>query len=187
MSAPCTASLRCSLDGSEIIPEFEVIIIKDNNEKNHFSCLSSAKIFLAESSILFSDILVTDEITGEKINAKNAFFVESEKITTPHTGNRIHVFADRLAAGLHAEKFNGKFIEYSFNTPHKKPAVIIKAKAGINTDAGIFTQISKKPLLKENIFSWIYIPASQHFYHKPTLILSAGYFELPYKPPQHFL
>ena len=85
------AAPRCSLDGSRILPQYEVSIVQQDGTERSFSCVLSARIWIREKSEHVSSILVTDELTGRKIEAQHAFYVVSGVITTPYTGNNIHV------------------------------------------------------------------------------------------------
>jgi hypothetical protein len=112
-------SPRCALDGSPIQPLYEVVIIKENGKAHPFSCVLSARIWLAENRAPVSSIWVTDEGTGKRVRAESAFYVESKVMTTPHTGNRIHVFAQREAAETHARLFGGRFVVNPLRSPEK--------------------------------------------------------------------
>ena len=119
------SSLRCSLDGIRIDPLYEVKIIGKDERCWSLSSILSAQIWLRENSMKVSSIWVTDEITGEKIEAGDAYYVESEVITTPHTGNKIHVFAQRTEAKLHARQFNGKLVKNPLRTHREKPVKVV--------------------------------------------------------------
>ena len=57
---------------------------------------------------------MVDEPSGNKINALEAFFVESDIVIVPHVKNRIHVFAKREGALKHIQKFKGNWVENPF-------------------------------------------------------------------------
>lgn len=176
--------LRCCLDGSRIEPMYEVIIIqKDKSCK--FSCVLSAQIWLTENSEQVSSIRVTDEITGEKIEAKDAYYVVSKVITTPHTGNKIHVFAKETAAKVHARQFNGQLVRNPLRTHQKKPVKMVtyKPDSPNSTDfiSSPFQKLLSLPsntvLIKEQDFIYIY---QNHFTR-----LCRGYSSPPDKPPKN--
>lgn len=114
-------SSRCYLDGSNINHLYEVIIIQKDKLPRNFSCVFSARMWFSRNSREVSSILVTDEATGKKIKAQEAYYVVSEVITTPYTGNRVHVFGERSSAMLHARKFKGKMVENPFQAQEEKP------------------------------------------------------------------
>ena len=109
-----SSSQRCSLDGIRIDALYEVTIIRKDETPYNFSCILSARIWLTENAQLPSSIWVTDEVTGKKIRAELAYYVESDVVTTPHTRNRIHAFAGEKAAKLHAWQYKGKFVKNPF-------------------------------------------------------------------------
>ena len=176
--------LRCSLDGSQIQPLYEVSIIQKDKVSRQFSCVISTQIWLRENGEQVSSILVTDEVTGEKIRAEHAFYVASEVITTPHTGNKIHVFAKRSTARLHARQFKGKLVKNPFQTQEKKPALLAKHRTNSPNSPDFLFPSSQKPLflptktalMKEQDYCYLY----QQY---PTR-LSYGYLSPPYKPPK---
>jgi len=180
-------SARCSLDGSKIDPLYEVTIIQKDRSTSKFSCVLSAQIWLRENSDQAFSIQVTDEITGEKIAAEDAYYVASELITTPHTGNMIHVFAREAAAGLHARQFNGNPVKEPFGT-HRKKSVKLATYIPDAPDRTDFLPSSpQKPLcLASNtvlLRSPDYSCLSQRYLNR----LSKGYSSPPDKPPKHFI
>ena len=57
---------------------------------------------------------VTDEVTGKKIDASLAHFVESEVVTNWTNMNRIHSFAEEKNALQHISDHNGKRVRNPF-------------------------------------------------------------------------
>ena len=179
------ASSRCSLDGIQVRPLYEVVIIQKDETPHKFSCVVSARIWFRENSERVSYILVTDEVTGEKIDAEHAFYVESEVITTQHTENRIHVFTQEESARSHAKRFNGKLVKNPFSSQNKKQVGIVKYKTNPKNKADFLFFPSQNPLslpnkpilIKEQNCSYIY----QKYYDR----LSNGYSSPPYKPPKN--
>jgi len=180
-----SSSLKCSLDGVRIDPLYEVTIIQEGETSYSFSCILSAQIWLMEKSEPLSSIWVTDEMTGEKIKAELAYYVESDTITTPHTGNRIHVFAKKTEAESHAQEFKGKIVKNPLRVQQRRPVKLAKYTPYSPDSAGLSLPSSQKPLslprkpvlIKEQDFSYIY-----HNY--PTRV-SKGYLSPPYKPPKN--
>ena len=181
-----SSPLRCSLDGILIDPLYEVTIIRKDEPPYNFSCILTAQIWWMENSGRLSSIWVTDEMTGEKIRAELAYYVESNVITTPHTGNRIHVFAGENAAKLHARQYDGKFVKNPFRV-RKKNAVKLVQYAPYSPDrTGTIPPSTQKPLcLASNTF-----PTTSLNYtcisHRSSSQLSKGYSSPPEKPPKNF-
>jgi hypothetical protein len=177
-------SSRCSLDGSQILPLYEVIIVQKDKSSGKFSCVISAQIWFRINNVLVSSIMVTDELTGEKIRAEHAYYVASEVITTPHTGNRIHVFAQRSKAELHARQFKGRLVKNPFQTQRKKTVLRARHRTNSPISPDLFFPSSQNPvflstrtaLIKEQNYCYL----SQKY---PTR-LSDGYLTPPYRPPK---
>lgn len=181
------ASLRCSLDGSQIQPLYEVVIIHKDKSSPKFSCVVSAQIWFRVNSERVSSILVADEVTGEKIKAEHAFYVESEVVTTPHTGNKIHVFTQKTAAKLHAQKFKGKLIKNPFRAQEEKSPQIAKYRPDSTDGSDFVFPSSQKPLSLPNESVLI---KNQNFGYIPQNYLarfSSGYSSPPYKPPKNIV
>jgi len=181
------ASSRCSLDGSRIQPLYEVIIVLQDKSIRRLSSIISARIWFRENSEQVATILVTDEATGEKIDAGQAFYVESEVITTPHTRNKIHVFGQREAAELHALEFRGKLVSHPFKAKERKPVQLVKYANNVTDSADFVFPSSQKSLflpckailIKEQDFISLY--------HNYPSRLTEGYSSPPDKPPKSML
>jgi ribosomal protein L24E len=105
---------RCDYDGTKIEPLYAVYFtLQDGTEKKFCSIVCSSMIF-SELKKKVKEVMVVDEVSEKKIRASQAFFVESEVITTLHVKNRIHVFSNREDAERHLKRFNGKWIENPF-------------------------------------------------------------------------
>jgi hypothetical protein len=177
-------SLRCSLDGSQIQPLYEVKIIQKDKSSRKFSCVISTQIWLRENSEQVSSILVTDEVTGEKIKAEQAFYVVSEVITTPHTGNKIHVFAQRSTARLHVRQFKGKLVKNPFQAQEKKPVLLAKHRTNSPNSPDFLFPSSQNPLSLPTKTALIKEQSYCYLYQKYLARLSYGYLSPPYKPPK---
>jgi len=97
----------CALDGSRIDPIYRVDIVDDRGESHAFCCPTCARLWLARRPDPPRAITVTDEASGERIDAAGAYYVRSAVVTRPTTGNRVHVFRSRADAEKHAEAFGG--------------------------------------------------------------------------------
>lgn len=105
---------RCALDATRIEPIYQVDITTAEGKTLKFCCIECAKKWLAANKGKVSAVTVTDEVTGKRIDASIAYFVESSIITNPSTGNKIHVFADKADAEKHANEFGGILIQNPF-------------------------------------------------------------------------
>ena len=72
-----------------------------------FCCVHCTRLWLAQRDDPPAAVAVTDEATGEPVEARAAVFVRSTVATNPVTGNRVHAFRDRAAAEEHARVFGG--------------------------------------------------------------------------------
>ncbi len=98
---------RCALDGSAIDPALKVRIVDDQGESRPFCCIQCAVWWLERQTHEPKSIWVTDESSGQEINAGTAIFVRSTVVTMPTTGNRIHAFGQLTDAERHAEAARG--------------------------------------------------------------------------------
>lgn len=105
---------RCALDATRVEPIYQVDIIPADGETLKFCCIECAKKWLAGNRGKVSAVTVTDEVTGKRIDASIAYFVESSIVTNPSTGNKTHVFAEKADAEKHAMEFNGTIIKNPF-------------------------------------------------------------------------
>jgi nitrous oxide reductase accessory protein NosL len=105
---------RCALDGMRIEPVYQVDVTPAEGKTLKFCCIECARKWMAAYKGNVGAVTVTDEVTGNRIDASIAHFVESSIVTNPSTGNRIHVFAERADAEKHAEEFGGTVIGNPF-------------------------------------------------------------------------
>ena len=96
----------CALDGATIDPAYRVTVVDERGEAHPFCCLRCAQLWLASQPPPRS-IAVTDEVSGEQLDAAAAFYVRSMRVTTPAVGNRIHVFRSLSDAEKHAAAQGG--------------------------------------------------------------------------------
>ena len=107
------ATPRCALDGVKLDPHYRVQVIDRAGEAHSFCCPRCAGLWIERQPSACRAVRVTDEQSGEWIDASAAYFVRSIVVTTTATGSRIHVFRDRGDAERHAELFGGKVLEGS--------------------------------------------------------------------------
>lgn len=104
----------CALDAMRIEPIYQVDITPAEGKTPKFCCIECARKWLAANKGTVSAVTVTDEVTGKRIDASIAHFVESSIVTNRSTGNKIHVFADKTDAEKHAKEFGGTIIPNPF-------------------------------------------------------------------------
>ncbi len=102
-----TQASGCVVDGLPIEPAYRVETVDSRGVRQTFCCLRCAEIWRHQQATSPQEILVTDETTGEMIDARAAWYVRSTILTTPKTGNRIHVFRNQADAEKHADNFGG--------------------------------------------------------------------------------
>ena len=179
--------LRCSLDGIRIDPLYEVTVTQEGEETSHrFACILSAHLWLKGNSEPISSIWVTDEMTGEKIRAELAYYVESEVTTTPHIGNRIHAFSREKAAELHAQQYKGKFVNNPLKVRPKRRVKLVEYTPYSPDNTGLILPPSQTPLcLSSNPV--LIVSLNLPFVSKKSFNqLSRGYSSPPDNPPKTF-
>jgi hypothetical protein len=115
---------RCALDGNVIQPIFRVRIIDSLRRVHQFCCVRCAELWIEHLPDEPRDISVTDEVSGQEIDATNAYFVRSSVITVPATGNRVHVFRTESDAAKHAASAQGRMMRWAerpFHTESVSP------------------------------------------------------------------
>ena len=105
---------RCDYDGVKIEPLYAVYFTLQDGTEKKFCSIACASLSFPELKSRIKQVMVVDERSGTKINASQAFFVESEVVTVPHVKNRIHAFGNREDAMKHSNKFKGKWVENPF-------------------------------------------------------------------------
>lgn len=106
---------RCDYDGAKIEPIYTVYFTLQDGTEKKFCSIICASMSFREIKRQIIEVMVVDEASEKKINASQAFFVESEVITTLHVRNRIHVFSNREDAERHLKRFNGRWVENPFH------------------------------------------------------------------------
>jgi hypothetical protein len=104
---------RCALDGNAIQPIFRVRIIDNLQQVHQFCCIRCAELWIGHVPDEVTAISVTDEVSGQEINATNAYFVRSSVINVPATGNRVHVFRTESDAAKHAASSQGRILRWA--------------------------------------------------------------------------
>lgn len=105
---------KCDFDGVHIKPIYRVDAILKNNDAKRFDSIYCAYMWLSENKEPISHIMVTDEVTGEKIDSSIAYYVESEIITNNVNNNRVHAFLKLEDAERHAKSYKGRIVKNPF-------------------------------------------------------------------------
>lgn len=114
--APICASLRgprdpaCGWDGMSLNEIYQVTIVDECGQRTDFCSIRCAQLWLKCSQQEPTDVIVTDEASGAKISAEDAFFVRSSVPTNNVNGNRIHAFRQSADAKLHAQSMAGRVL-----------------------------------------------------------------------------
>jgi endogenous inhibitor of DNA gyrase (YacG/DUF329 family) len=116
-----SATPGCALDGMPIDPAYRVQVADADGHTYAFCCPRCAAIWLERRATQAVAVTVTDEASGEPVDAAAAWFVRSSVVTAPASGNRIHAFRDRADAERHAERFLGTVLPPP-DTPYHLPA-----------------------------------------------------------------
>jgi nitrous oxide reductase accessory protein NosL len=114
------AAGTCALDGMKIDPVYRVEVVDFRGRAEPFCCLKCAEMWLKNRSGQTRTIRVTDEASGEVIDADTAVYVRSSVVTMPTTGNRVHVFRNRADAEKHAAAHAGIVLSES-ERPFPRP------------------------------------------------------------------
>jgi hypothetical protein len=102
-----TPGKRCALDGFPIDPTYRVRVVDGQGQDHAFCCIHCATLWLAHEPVAPRAVFVTDEVSGQEVEAASAWFVRSLVITVAHTGNDIHAFRSQADADRHAQSARG--------------------------------------------------------------------------------
>jgi len=108
-------ALRCDYDGIKIIPVYGIDVMIKDGESMNFCSIHCAREWSLKNRALIKSVMVTDEVTGEMLDADRAYYVESDVVTVRAVQNRIHVFREKTDALSHAGQHNGSIIDNPFN------------------------------------------------------------------------
>jgi hypothetical protein len=104
---------RCALDGMAINPVYRVRVVDEQGQDHTFCCIHCATVWLGRQPAAPRAVYVTDEVSGQEVEAASAWFVRSLVVTVPHTGNDIHAFRTQADAARHASTAHGTVLEDS--------------------------------------------------------------------------
>lgn len=97
----------CALDGVPIDAAFQVTVVDAGDRPWTFCCVRCAQIWLAHQAAAPLRITVTDEAGTGPVDAPSAWYVRSAVVSTPTSGNRVHVFRAQADAQKHAAAHTG--------------------------------------------------------------------------------
>jgi len=115
---------RCLWDGLIVDAAFRVHTRDEAGTFHEFCDLGCARSWIGRHPSTSRTILVTDEDSGEMLDASAAFFVRSSIVTNSVTGNRWHVFRNRARAEQHARESRGRLMvgpDHPFPSPEESP------------------------------------------------------------------
>lgn len=101
----------CALDGMRVTPETRVGVKLESGKRVEFCSIRCAEWWLQATGAKPVQVRVTDETTGEEMDASEATFVRSEVVIHPWSHERRHVFRLRQDAENHASTFRGRILE----------------------------------------------------------------------------
>jgi hypothetical protein len=104
---------RCDFDNKKVDPACRVDIVDSEGRAHVFCCPSCALAWLARQPDAPRSITVTDEVSGQRIDAARAIYVRSSALDTQTTGRRLHVFRNSADAEKHADTFAGDVLSDS--------------------------------------------------------------------------
>jgi hypothetical protein len=100
---------RCAYDGQRVEPLYRVRVVYRGGQRDEFCCLQCATRWPYREYM--AQVFVVDEVSGEEIDSRSAYFVESAIVTNRVTGNHVHSFRDRAAAEEHAKSYGGLLLQ----------------------------------------------------------------------------
>ncbi len=107
------SSPRCERDGLAVVPQYRVRIVDAAGDVHFFCGIACAERWLDGERPDVREVYVTDETSGDEIDAGHAWFVRSSVLTNAVTRNRIHAFERREDAAQHADAFAGEILQGS--------------------------------------------------------------------------
>ena len=102
---------RCARDGVEIGNLLTVRVEAADDARLSFCSVRCAEDWISRTDAAVARVLVSDEPTGEPLDAGAAFYVRSRVVTSRATGESVHTFRSREDAEAHVEAFGGMLLE----------------------------------------------------------------------------
>lgn len=112
----------CDLCGIPINSTFEAMLHFKDGTGKHYCCVNCALHACRELKEKVDWVSVTEQETGQKLNANDVIFVENDIITCKPCGTRLHIFEAETHGGFFYEhrvtkyikKFGGKIVDNPF-------------------------------------------------------------------------
>jgi len=102
----------CEQDGQAIVPELAADIQTATKVWHPFCSILCARQWLGQHPKANPEqMIVRDALTGRPLENSVAFFVESDVVTNPSNGNRVHAFQYRTDAAEHIRRFHGREVD----------------------------------------------------------------------------
>jgi len=101
---------RCAQDGVGIDPAYEVVVDLGEGVERRFCGVACADRFMMRSGVTAHAIHVTDCVSGRRIDARAAFYVETFAGWRESVPDPVRVFASRMQAMDHIEAHGGEFL-----------------------------------------------------------------------------
>lgn len=148
------AGRRCAYDGTSVSPLYQVDAYLTEDRVLSFCSVYCATHWLAANPGKVIYFIVVDEVTGQRLDASLAHFVESDVVTVPEVKNRIHAFYLREDALRHAAQFKGREIKNPFGAAFVLPesARLDKLEIGVpaQPDSMPLRLAVFRPIFREN-------------------------------------
>ena len=147
-------AVRCAWDGTKLKPIYQVDAFLHDGSTATFCSIYCATRWFEKNKDKVIYFTVVDELTGQKFDSTLGHYVESDVITVPEVKNRVHAFANKEDALMHARQFNGKLIENPFGKAFVIPKTVqfdsLTVGAPLLPDALPIRMAIFKPIFKEN-------------------------------------
>jgi hypothetical protein len=97
----------CIHDGVKIEPRYRVRVVDRCGNDCEFCSITCAELWLKHTKMEPKSIFVTDETSGDEIDAASAYLVRSLVVTNPISNNSVHAFQSLANAENHARFASG--------------------------------------------------------------------------------
>ena len=108
-------SPRCHLCGNRIQALYQVEIVLNNQEKKPFCSVVCGEKWFGPNKKNVSYVAVTDEVSGKRIDANLANFLQNDIVTDLASGNNIHVFAEWFELLGYYKRYGGEIVKDPFD------------------------------------------------------------------------
>ena len=115
LAARDSGAAVCALDLVPLKPIYQLDATMADGNRVSFCNTTCARTYLEQAATPAVEVTVRDEESGETLEARAAFYVESEVYTHRESSNRIHAFGMRSDAERHGEMYQGRLMECPFS------------------------------------------------------------------------